>query len=152
MLRLLQRHAEHAGNDWAVRVLRGEEHELGWTPAHAAADQGHAACLRLLVASPMVDLVAEDHGGNTPVHLAASAGRHRAVAAVLALKEFEEPLGWDKRLSVLGRHNMSGQTPLACAIAEGRPRCVAGLDEGLLPLSPSNLLYIENSYVYKNSQ
>ena len=28
----------------------------------------------------------------------------------------------------------------------------AGLDEGLLPLSPSNLLYIENPYSYKKFQ
>jgi hypothetical protein len=33
-----------------------------------------------------------------------------------------------------------------------RSKFEAGLDEGLLPLSPSNLLYMENPYSYKKCQ
>jgi ankyrin repeat protein len=64
------------------------EEELGWTPFHAAASQGHAECIAVLsqlTGDPTANIwgVCDVEGG-TPLHVAATAGHTEALRALLA--------------------------------------------------------------------
>eukprot|EP01043_Picozoa_sp_COSAG02_P013675 COSAG02_NODE_551_length_20435_cov_27.974380_4_plen_607_part_00 len=109
-------------------TLSAQEAELGWTPFHAAASQGHADCivaLSQIASDPGISIWAgRDRDGGTPLHVAAMAGHVQAVHALLTTlgDRSGEPL-WSR---VVARdHN--NLTALQGAIIEGRVETVRAL-------------------------
>lgn len=133
VIRLL---GEGAG-DMLQRVrstLDKHEAELGWTPFHAAASQGHGECIVALAqiaynagapsAMAAADILeARDCDGGTPLHVAAMSGH---VVAINALLEIGEPLDIPMWTPV-GARDSNNLTALQTAIIEGRVEAVRAL-------------------------
>ncbi len=109
-------------------TLSAQEAELGWTPFHAAASQGHADCivaLSQIADDPGISIWGvRDRDGGTPLHVAAMAGHAKAVHALLTTlgDHSGEPL-WSQ---VVARDHNS-LTALQGAIIEGRVETVRAL-------------------------
>ena len=102
-------------------TLGAQEAELGWTPFHAAASQGHAECIEALAQitdDPATSIwLTRDREGGTPLHVAAMAGHVTAVRALLAtLPEGAGEGAW----SAVAARDHSDLTALHSAIIEGR--------------------------------
>ncbi len=85
----------------------------GWTPLYRAADEGHAGCVKLLLAAPGIDVNKATKYGWTPLCRAASVGHSECVKLLLAAP------GIDVNLA-----NMWGETPLNRAADWGNSECV----------------------------
>lgn len=85
-----------------------------FTPLHGACYQGHAACIRLLLADARIDVNAQGYDGRTPLHDAVDGNRPEAVRILLA----------DGRVNTSTR-DAHGLTALDLAHTRGRPELVS---------------------------
>ena len=89
--------SQYAGLD-ACDVSVNTQNAVGETPVHWMAALGDGAAIRLL-ANAGADLSAQDHQGNTALHLAVTGAHESAVAALIA------------EGAAVTLHNALGQTP-----------------------------------------
>ena len=114
-----------------LATLLDREEELGWTPMHAAAAQGHTDCIAALgeiLGGPPGSLGQRltagvlhtaAHDKSRPLHLAAGAGHAGALVALLSLLPAVGP--------VVRTTDAAGLMPLQSAITEGHVDCVVAM-------------------------
>ena len=86
------------------------------TPLHMAATNGHADCVRLLLAAPGSDVNRANENGETPLNMAAARGHEECVNLLLAAPG-----------SDVNKANENGETPLIIASKQGHTECVRTL-------------------------
>jgi ankyrin repeat protein len=144
-----------ATEDPVCSALFAPEQELGYTPAHVAAEQGHTECLLALCMAadalaaadpsstpaqkPPCVLTASSVDGNTPLGLAAMAGHPATLAAALRRLQAHATNGGRMYCTIahVRRPNGAGMSALQQAIVEGHGECVEELVRWAAALTPS---------------
>ena len=93
----------------------------GWTPLLSALLEGHTECVRLLLASPVIDVNQANKNGYTPLFIAVQKGLAECVRLLLASPSVD-----------VNQANNEGATPLSFAAQKGQAECMR-----LLLASPS---------------